>query len=182
MADDESKVAPFSDADVAVGGSVTAPGSAGAGAGGGDAASTGDGDAKKSDGGGGDGEEEDEEEEEFVFQPSALWAEKGQDAAEEETWTFDHGRLLYLMSLYAKCAQTPNDEEGWLRQLPLNVLMFQGITQGVLDFDYAPQSGLISSGGRSQRVWLNVTQEGKAAVDDLREAGLINGLKVRCWC
>ena len=32
--------------------------------------------------------------------------------------------------------------------------------------------------GVSRRVWLNVTQEGKAAVDDLREAGLVNGLKL----
>jgi hypothetical protein len=27
-------------------------------------------------------------------------------------------------------------------------------------------------------MWLNVTQEGKSAVDDLREMGLVNGLKL----
>jgi hypothetical protein len=30
----------------------------------------------------------------------------------------------------------------------------------------------------SRRIWLNVTQEGKSAVDDLRELGLVNGLKL----
>ena len=52
------------------------------------------------------------------------------------------------------------------------------IEAGSLDFDYAPCSMLISQGGRSRRVWLNITQEGKAAVDDLREKELINGLKL----
>lgn len=32
--------------------------------------------------------------------------------------------------------------------------------------------------GKSRRVWLNVTQEGKAAIDDLREGKLVNGLKL----
>jgi hypothetical protein len=31
---------------------------------------------------------------------------------------------------------------------------------------------------RSCRLWMNVTQEGKSAVDDLRELGLVNGLKL----
>lgn len=86
------------------------------------------------------------------------------------------------MSLYAKCAMSAEESEGWLRQLPLNVLMYQGITGEVLDFDYAPCSTLVSSGGRSRRIWLNVTQEGKAAVDDLREKGMVNGLKVLLCC
>jgi len=58
------------------------------------------------------------------------------------------------------------------------VLMFEGITAGQLDFDYAPFSTLICHNGVSQRKWMNVTQEGKAAIDDLREAELVNGLKL----
>ena len=49
--------------------------------------------------------------------------------------------------------------------------------QGVLDFDYAPVSMLVSKGGYSRRVWMNITQEGIGAVDDLRENGMLNGLK-----
>lgn len=131
--------------------------------------------AKGSDAGSGDGSDD---EEPIIFQPSKAYAKKGEEEAEPEEYGQDHGRLLYLVSLYAQCATSAEDPEGWLRQMPLNVLMFQGITEGVLDFDYAPCSSLVSSGGRSQRVWLNVTQEGKAAIDDLREAGLLNGLKL----
>ena len=56
--------------------------------------------------------------------------------------------------------------------------MFEGITAGAMDYDYAPASTLVSHNGRSKRVWLNITQEGKAAIDDLREKRLINGLKL----
>ena len=51
--------------------------------------------------------------------------------------------------------------------------------QGVLDFDYAPVSILVSKGAYSRRVWMNITQEGNGAVDDLREKGMLNGLKAR---
>ena len=93
-------------------------------------------------------------------------------------WTQDHARLLYMMSLYAKCAQSAQDREGWIRELPLTVLMYEAITKGVIDLDYAPSSRLVTVGGRSRRIWLNVTQEGRAAIDDLREKGMINGLKL----
>jgi WD repeat-containing protein 35 len=56
--------------------------------------------------------------------------------------------------------------------------MYEGITAGSLDFDYAPFSILVCHEGISQRKWMNVTQEGKAAIDDLREGELVNGLKL----
>ena len=40
-----------------------------------------------------------------------------------------------------------------------------GIVAHALDYDYAPQSMLIGS----QRIWMNISQEGKDALDDLRE-------------
>lgn len=97
---------------------------------------------------------------------------------EDEEWNEDHIKLLYMVSLYAKCAMTPQDKEGWIRQLPLYCLMYEGVAKGVLDFDYAPQSMLISYEGRSRRVWLNITQEGKAAIDDLREKRMLGALKL----
>ena len=60
----------------------------------------------------------------------------------------------------------------------LALLPPQGITAGVLDYDYAPNSKLVTAGGRSRRVWLNVSQEGRAGIDDLRERHMINGLKL----
>ena len=116
-----------------------------------------------------------------MFNPPAKFLseeEKAADAAPEEEWTFNHTRLLYLVSLYAKCARSPSDNEGWVRQVPLSVMMYEGIVAGALDFDYAPCSMLVSHLGASRRIWLNITQEGKAAIDDLREKGMINGLKL----
>ena len=97
---------------------------------------------------------------------------------EEEEWTFEHAKLLYLIYKYARCSETASEKEGWIRQLSLLVLMFEGITSGTMDYDYAPASTLVTHNGRSKRVWLNITQEGKAAIDDLREKHLINGLKL----
>jgi hypothetical protein len=104
--------------------------------------------------------------------------EKGVHEVIEEEWSFEHVKLLYMMSKFAKCAMSADDQEGWIRSIPLLVIMFEGITAGCIDFDYAPQSTLISIDGASRRVWMNVTQEGKAAIDDLREMELINGLKL----
>ena len=100
------------------------------------------------------------------------------EAVEEEEWSYDHARLLYLVSQYAKSARTVEENEGWVRQVPLLVMMYEAICAEALDFDYAPASMLVSHLGTSRRIWLNVTQEGKAAVDDLRERRMINGLKL----
>ncbi|DBA04263.1 TPA: hypothetical protein N0F65_009498 [Lagenidium giganteum] len=95
-----------------------------------------------------------------------------------ETWSADHVMVLYMLSRYAVCARTIHDRESWIRQIPLLVLMYEGITAGVLNFDYAPAPILIAQQDRPKRLWLNVTQDGKSAIDDLREASLINGLKL----
>ena len=96
----------------------------------------------------------------------------------EESWSIEHIRLLYLLSMFARPALTADDEEGWMREIPLICIMYEAITAGVIDLDYAPCSMLVSHEGVSRRVWVNVTQEGKSACDDLREKGLVNGLKL----
>lgn len=45
-------------------------------------------------------------------------------------------------------------------------------------FDYAPCSMLISQEGKTRRLWVNVSQEGRASLDDLRENGFCDGLKL----
>jgi hypothetical protein len=62
----------------------------------------------------------------------------------EEEWSINHAKLLYLVSKFAVCARSAADQEGWIRSLPLIILMYEGIVAGVLDFDYAPASTLIS--------------------------------------
>jgi hypothetical protein len=114
--------------------------------------------------------------------PSVRWnpppPRPGAPAPDPEEWSEEHCKVLYLVSLYASAARTPEQREGWVRETPLLVLIFEGITSGVLDFDYAPASVLLSHQGVSKRRWLNVSQEGKAAVEDMREAGMVKGLKL----
>lgn len=93
-------------------------------------------------------------------------------------WSLNHAKLLYLVSKYAVTALSVDEEESWIRNVPLLVLVYEGIVGGVLDFDYAPQSTLISHEGSSRRCFMNVSQEGKSAIDDLRERKLLNGLKL----
>lgn len=56
----------------------------------------------------------------------------GSGEEEEEEWTNDHLKLLYLVSNYAKAAATPDDKEGWVRLNSLLVLMYEAIVGGVL--------------------------------------------------
>jgi hypothetical protein len=100
------------------------------------------------------------------------------EVQEEEEWTEQHVKLCYMISLYARCAATPTDKEGWVRELPMLCIVYEGVIKGAIDFDYAPSSMLVSFEGRSRRRWLNISQEGKAAIDDLREKGMLNGLKL----
>ena len=123
----------------------------------------------------GDDVDDDDKEEMLTFQYADTV--EGEKVDVEEDWTYEHGKLLYLISKYARAAETAEDQESWIRKIPLLVLIYEGIAAGVIEFDYAPQITMISQECKSRRVWLNITQEGKAAVDDLRERGLINGLK-----
>ena len=101
-------------------------------------------------------------------------SEQSASEDEEEEWTNDHLKLLYMISRFAECATQPDEPESWIRKNSLLVLIYEGIVEGVFDYDYAPMSLLV---GR-KRVWLNITQEGKDDIDDLREGGLLNGLKL----
>ena len=101
-------------------------------------------------------------------------SEEEEEEEEEEEWTDEHLKLLYMISRYAECAATPDDDETWIRNNSLMVLMYEGIVKEVFDYDYAPMSLLV---GR-KRLWLNITQEGKDDLDDLREGELLNALKL----
>ena len=61
-----------------------------------------------------------------------------------------------------------------MRKLSLMVLIYEGIVSGVFDYDYAPSSELIEL----RRVHLNISQEGRDALDVLVEAKLVNALRV----
>ena len=161
-----------------------------------------------------------------VLDPGTSGKAVGGDATGTFEMTVNHSKLLILISKYAQIALSADDQETWLRQLSLYVLIYEGeaismtdsthggsrnatnarasatlsvprarvdprmeldtasllmlagIAAGQLDYDYSPQSVFVSYDGSSRRIYLNVSQEGRAAVDELREQKLINGLKI----
>lgn len=85
-----------------------------------------------------------------------------------------HLMLLYLINKYSDSEQVDGSGDRWVRGIPLLVLMYEAIVDQVLDYDYAPQSVKV---GR-RRIFMNITQEGRDDIDDLREAGLVLSLKL----
>ena len=125
----------------------------------------------------GEGDEDSDDDDKVVLMFRPL-ADDRIDGEEEEPWSEDHAKLLYMLSLYSSRAKAETDDERWMRQIPLVVMMYEAVVAGVLDFDYAPCSMTVSHNGLSRRLWLNITQEGKSAVDDLREKKMLNALKL----
>ena len=99
-------------------------------------------------------------------------------------------KLLYLIDRYTGGSRGVDDEfdfkdddasvdasgRRWIRMLPVLVLIYEGcVRDRTFTYDYAPQSTLVS-GACSRH--LNVCQDGKDDVDDLRERGFVDALKV----
>ena len=65
-----------------------------------------------------------------------------------------------------------------MRSTSLLVLVYEGIQMGVFNFDFAPQTTQVIHSETSRRIYMNVSQEGYGAIDDLLEWGLIRSLKM----
>merc|ERR1711988_1412414 len=83
-------------------------------------------------------------------------------------------RLLYMIARYSHKARSASEKEKWIRKVPPLVLLYEGIKHGCFDYDYAPQSELVGT----RRVFMNISQEGKDDIDDLREGGLLAAVKL----
>ncbi|KAG1703876.1 hypothetical protein DVH05_006883 [Phytophthora capsici] len=94
-----------------------------------------------------------------------------------KNWTPSHLHLLYLLSRFATYPSSTDEEEKWLRSLPLQVMVFEAIVHGLLAFDYSPVCTSIVKDGQSRRLWLNMSHDARAAIDDLREHELVKALK-----
>lgn len=108
----------------------------------------------------------------FVDRREASGADRG-----GHEWSANHLRLLYLLSRFAMYPASTDDEEKWLRNLPLLVMVYEAIVQGIIDLDYSPVCTNIVKNGQSRRIWMNISQDARAAIDDLREHDLIKALK-----
>ena len=75
-----------------------------------------------------------------------------------QEWSYQHAKILCLVSQYGVCARSATEDESWIRQIPIYVMIYESITAGVIDFDYAPCSTVVSVGGKSRRVWFNISQ------------------------
>ena len=56
--------------------------------------------------------------------------------------------------------------------------IYEGISAGVLDFDYSPTSVFVSFDGSSRRIYMNISHEGRSAVEDPLDQKLLNGMKI----
>eukprot|EP00290_Baffinella_frigidus_P017420 CAMPEP_0180200464 /NCGR_PEP_ID=MMETSP0987-20121128/6245_1 /TAXON_ID=697907 /ORGANISM="non described non described, Strain CCMP2293" /LENGTH=888 /DNA_ID=CAMNT_0022155595 /DNA_START=231 /DNA_END=2893 /DNA_ORIENTATION=- len=109
-----------------------------------------------------------------------LWLDKAD--GKEYKLSFEHVKLLYLVSHFGRASKSEEQPETWIRELPLCVLIYEGIVAGKLDFDYAPYSMLyaytLEGRATTRRQYLNISQEGKSAIDDLRDQNFLKGIKM----
>mmetsp|Transcript_38647 Transcript_38647/g.109295 ORF Transcript_38647/g.109295 Transcript_38647/m.109295 type:complete len:913 (+) Transcript_38647:295-3033(+) len=86
--------------------------------------------------------------------------------------TTNQARLLYLIFLYTGHAKEDADE--WIRLMPLMVLVYEGLLDGLFDYNYSPTPLWL----HGRRLYLNLSHEGFADIDFLRSAGIIKALKI----
>ena len=65
-----------------------------------------------------------------------------------------HCKLLVLISKYGQMP-VADEPETWIRELPLLVLVYEGITAGVFEMDYSPQCMTMSHTGVTRSMFLN---------------------------
>ncbi|MHA1697978.1 MAG: hypothetical protein ACTSWN_03970 [Promethearchaeota archaeon] len=92
----------------------------------------------------------------------------------KEAFSEDHAKLLYLLSRYTKTSKTSEEKDIWIKELPFLALIHHGIMKGVFNYDYAPASLELEIG----RVFMNISQEAVDNIQDMREAGYIDCLKL----
>ncbi len=82
-------------------------------------------------------------------------------------------RLLQLIASYSQVSDAEG-QETWIMQVPLQVLIFEGIQSKIFDWDYSPMSIPVEDG----RVILNISQESKEAIYKLLKENYIQTLKL----
>jgi len=87
--------------------------------------------------------------------------------------TIEQEELLYLIS---KLTDFLNCPISWIKETPLQALIFQGIRKGIFnEYDYAPISSSFLGQGRK---FVNISKEGEDDLGDLRELGLLETIRL----
>mmetsp|Transcript_26207 Transcript_26207/g.32134 ORF Transcript_26207/g.32134 Transcript_26207/m.32134 type:complete len:845 (-) Transcript_26207:121-2655(-) len=105
---------------------------------------------------------------------SFVTEEDDTDSDEETGLTDNQNRLLYLINLHTKKAESREASDCWIRKPALTVIIYEGVVESLFDYDYAPFSTLVEN----RRVWINKSQEGQSDVEFLREEELICALQI----
>lgn len=92
---------------------------------------------------------------------------------DNQSLTREQQELLYLI---AKITDSANCPYTWIKETPLQALIFHGIRKGVFnDYDYAPISSPFLGQGRK---FVNISKEGDDDLGDLRELGLLETIRL----
>jgi len=67
--------------------------------------------------------------------------------------TENQQRVLYLLSLHSAPAESQDHAERWVRHQALMVMIYEGIVEHALDYDYAPASEMVEG----KRMFINVS-------------------------
>jgi hypothetical protein len=87
--------------------------------------------------------------------------------------TLEQKELLYLLFKLTDFENCPNN---WIKETPLQALIFQGIRKGLFnEYDYAPISTAFLGKGRK---FVNISKEGEDDLGDLRELGLLETIRL----
>ncbi len=90
--------------------------------------------------------------------------------------TNDQRRLMYLIGTYTQIANQDVDREYWFKDGPLLAAIYDLTVEGVFEtYDYAATSVLCLDGYRR---FMNISREGVDDLNDLRELGLLEHLKI----
>jgi len=93
----------------------------------------------------------------------------------DEQLTTDQKRMLILISKFTKPAKKRDEEETWIKKIPLQALIHRGIQLKIFStYDFAPQ--LVEYMGSVR--YASISKEGEDDVADLRELGYVERLKL----
>ena len=94
-------------------------------------------------------------------------------SSDDEELTLEQQELLYLI---AKITDSQNCPTTWVKETPLQAIIFYGIRKGLFnEYDYAPISSSFLGQGRK---FVNISKEGEDDLGDLREIGLLETIRL----
>lgn len=77
---------------------------------------------------------------------------------------YSHLACAPSISMYARQSSKKTNEETFIRELSLLVLLHELIEAGALNFDYAPHCVTIAKKDDAISMWLNYSQEAESAI------------------